>query len=194
MTSTRQRILFYLQKRSAASVSEIARALGTGPANIRHHLSILTSDGRVSVAGKKQEERGRPEKLYSLSRALRGDNLSELVEALLEVRLEGALSEEKGELMTSLGRRMAGAGYSAATPPARRLADLMERLNKLHYDARWEAGAGGPNVIFGQCPYAAVIEAHPELCQADLAMLEASLALHAEQKTRLHPACLFLLR
>lgn len=194
MTITRQRILSYLQKRPAATAGEMARALDTGAANIRHHLSILAADGRVAATGKKHEGRGRPEKLYSLSRALRGDNLPGLLEALLDIQLAGRSAEEQEESMASLGRRIAGNGLPAAAPLARRLADLMEQLNSLHYEARWEAGAEGPHVILGYCPYAAVIEAHPELCRADAAMLESSLAMRAEQKTRRQPACLFLLR
>lgn len=194
MTITRQRILGYLQKTRSATASEIARALDTGAANVRHHLSILAADGRVSMAGKRHEKRGRPEKYYSLSQALRGDNLSGLVDALLSLHVEGLSEEQKVQSMASLGRRIAGGDFSAGAPPARRLAELVERLNQLHYEARWEAGAGGPNVILGQCPYAAVIEAHPELCRVDAAMLEASLGMQAEQKIRLNPTCLFLLR
>jgi len=194
MTTTRQKILSYLMKSRPASAREIARSLNSGPANIRHHLARLASDGRVSVTGERREGRGRPEKLYSLSRALRGDNLPTLLEALIEERLEGLTDEQKEAALASLGRRMAGpeAARSGLTP-ARRLGELVERLNRGHYEARWEAGAGGPHVIFGQCPYAAVIEALPGLCLMDAAMLEAALGLPARQKTKLHPACLFIL-
>ena len=45
----------------------------------------------------------------------------------------------------------------------------------MHYQARWEAGAEGPRVIFGRCPYAKVIAGHPELCKMDIALLEKAL-------------------
>ncbi len=194
MTITRQKIIGYLEKNRLASARELARALHTGAANVRHHLSVLAADGRVSLAGERREGRGRPEKLYSLSRALRGDNLPGLAAALLDSYLGDLSVEQKHQSMVSLGRRMSGPSSPGGAPDARRLVDLVERLNQLHYMARWEAGSGGPNVIFGQCPYAAVIEAYPELCRADAAMLEASLGMRAELKTRLRPACLFLLR
>lgn len=194
MTITRQKILALLQKRPAATATELAQALDTGAANVRHHLSVLAADGRVAVTGKKHEGRGPPEKLYSLSRALRGDNLPGLLGALLDMQLAGRSETEKEESMLFLGQCLAAADPPTAAPLVKRLADLMERLNKLHYEARWEAGAEGPHVILGNCPYAAVIEAHPELCRADAAMLEASLEMRAAQKTRREPACLFLLR
>jgi predicted ArsR family transcriptional regulator len=42
----------------------------------------------------------------------------------------------------------------------------------MNYHARWEAGSQGPRLIFGHCPYAALIGKHPELCRMDAALLE----------------------
>jgi predicted ArsR family transcriptional regulator len=58
---------------------------------------------------------------------------------------------------------------------AKRLSMLVEKLNEMHYQARWEAGAEGPRVIFGRCPYAKVIDGHTELCKMDTALLGISL-------------------
>ena len=194
MTSTRQKILAHLQKSRPASARELARALDTGAANVRHHLSRLAEDGRVTVVGDRHEGRGRPEKLYGLSPALQGDNLPGLLDALLTAQLGSLTFEQREAALASLGRGMAGEPAPRVVPLARRLGDLIERLNRQHYAAHWEAGSGGPNVIMGRCPYAAVIEAHPELCRVDAAMLEATVGMRAEQKTRRSPACLFLLR
>jgi predicted ArsR family transcriptional regulator len=63
----------------------------------------------------------------------------------------------------------------ANLPITKRLALLIEKLNEMHYQARWEAGAEGPRVIFGRCPFSKIIEHHPELCKIDESMLETSL-------------------
>jgi len=63
----------------------------------------------------------------------------------------------------------------ANLPITKRLARLVEKLNEMHYQARWEAGAEGPRVIFGRCPYAKVIEGHPEICKMDASLLEKAL-------------------
>jgi predicted ArsR family transcriptional regulator len=194
MTTTRQKILAHLQKSRSASAREIARIFDLGAANVRHHLSVLLADGRVTVTGKRRAGRGRPEKLYRLSPALAGDNLAGLVNALMGEWLEGMGPEGQAKALASLGRRMAGRSDEPNPSVARRLAALVEKLNALHYSARWEAGAAGPHLILGQCPYAAVIAAHPELCRADGAMLETASGMRAEQKSKLSPGCLFLLR
>jgi predicted ArsR family transcriptional regulator len=163
---TRQRILNHLKKTRSASAREIARALNLSAPNVRHHLGVLASDGRVEVtAVTGSGERGRPEKQYSLSQAALGDNLSGLVEALLSV--EGQRLKVEG-----LADHILDSNQFTHLPIPKRLALLVEKLNEKHYQARWEAGAEGPRVIFGRCPYAAVIEGHPELCQMDVRVLE----------------------
>ena len=176
---TRQRILNHLKKTHSASAREIARALNLSAPNVRHHLGVLTSDGRVEAATVSgRGERGRPQKQYSLSQAALGDNLAGLVEAFLSV--EG--SELKVERLAS---HILDVGQFTNLPISKRLALLVEKLNEKHYQARWEAGAEGPRVIFGRCPYAAVIEGHPELCQMDVSLLEKALGKEARQMGRI---------
>ena len=148
------------------------------PANARHHLGILAADGRAQVVSQRQEGRGRPEKVYRLAGTLMGDNLAALTEALL-------MEAGTGVEMEALGRRLAGEGPGAGQPLMRRLESTVERLNKMHYQARWEAGAEGPRVVLGHCPYAAVIEAHPELCVMDAALLGRLLGGGVRQSARL---------
>jgi predicted ArsR family transcriptional regulator len=70
-----------------------------------------------------------------------------------------------------LARRVAPEGDIAGQPLVRRLSVTVEKLNQLNYHAHWEAGAEGPRVIFAHCPYAAIVEKHPELCAMDRALL-----------------------
>ena len=166
MAVSRQRILAHLKKNRSASPREIARALKISAPNARHHLSILCADGRVEyVAVNNREGRVRPEKLYSLSQAALGDNLSALTNALL---IE-ATSKVK---MEAVAGHILDSNQFASLPIAKRLALLVEKLNEMNYQARWEATADGPRVIFGRCPYAKVIEGHAELCKMDKAILE----------------------
>ncbi|GAB4540696.1 MAG: HTH domain-containing protein [Anaerolineales bacterium] len=189
MTTARQKVLAHLKKTRAASAREIARALKMSAPNVRHHLSILCFDGRVETTEVRlREKRGRPEKLYSLSQAAQGDNLAALADALLSV--EG--SRVKVE---SLASRILDASQFINLPIAKRLALLIEKLDALNYQARWEAGAQGPRIILGRCPYAKVVERHPELCKMDKAMLEAALGKpvteSAKAEARTHGMCPF---
>lgn len=175
MLTARQKVLAHLKKTRSASAREIARALKMSAPNVRHHLSVLKSDGRVEfVSVNNREGRGRPEKLYSLSQAALGDNLSALANALLTVagpRLN----------VEAVASRMLDSAQFANLPIPKRLALLVEKLNEMHYQAHWEAGADGPRVIFGRCPYSQVIEQHPELCKMDAALLGISLGRPAIQ-------------
>ena len=82
----------------------------------------------------------------------------------------------------------------------RRLSSTIERLNEMHYQARWEAGAGGPRIVLGHCPYAAVIKNHPELCQMDAALLVILLSGEVSQTAKLEtgagglPYCAFIFK
>jgi predicted ArsR family transcriptional regulator len=190
--TTRQKILDYLKRNRSVSSRELARALHMTPANARHHLGILAADGRVEVVSQRRGGKGRPEKVYRLAGTLAGDNLSVLADALLT---EAGPTLE----MEALGERIAGDILESAQPLMRRLASVVERLNGMHYQARWEAGAEGPRIVLGHCPYAAVIGKHPELCRMDAGLLAKLLGGDVRQTAKLEigagglPYCVFVL-
>lgn len=177
--TARQKVLAYLKKNRLVSAREISRALKMSAATVRHHLRVLVSDGRLEMSSvRRREGRGRPEKVYSLPRATLGDNLSALSDALLTEAGSGVRVE-------ALAKRLAGEFNFASQPVAKRLNLVVEKLNQMSYHARWEAGSAGPRVIFGHCPYAAIIEKHPELCRMDEAMLKEFMGQSAEQVSKI---------
>ena len=166
MVTARQKVLAYLTKNRSASAREISRALRMSAATVRHHLRVMASDGRLEMSFLRgREGRGRPEKVYSLPRSALGDNLSALGDAVLT---EAGMSVR----MEALANRLAGESSFATEPVAKRLSLTVEKLNEMNYHARWEAGPQGPRLIFGHCPYAKVVEKHPELCRMDEALLD----------------------
>ena len=178
MTTARQKVLAYFAKSRTASTREIARALKMSGATVRHHLRVLASDGRLELTSVRgRDGKGRPEKVYSLPRAALGDNLAALSDALLT---EGDL----GGRMEALARQLVGDSSFASQPLAKRLNLTVETLNEMNYHARWEAGAEGPRLVFSHCPYAAILEKHPELCQMDQAMLKNLMGQPARQILR----------
>jgi len=179
ITTARQKVLAYLNKTRTASAREISRALKMSAADVRYHLRVLVSDGRLEMMSvRNREGRGRPEKVYSLPRAALGDNLSALSDALLT---EAGL----GVRVEALAKRLVGESDFASQPIAKRLNLVVEKLNAMNYHARWEAGSSGPRIIFGHCPYAAIIEKHPELCRMDEAMLKDLMGQSAEQVSKI---------
>jgi predicted ArsR family transcriptional regulator len=198
--TSRQRILAYLRDHNGVSAAEISRVLRVTASNIRHHLSILVSDGRVKNIGVRPgNNRGRPVQIYGLSDAAVGDNLAGLADALLSEILENVPAPALDALLQSLAARLVLVQSGEVTGHiTRRLALTIEQLNRLGYVSRWEAHAAGPRVIFEHCPYAAVIGHHPELCQVDSFSLYNLLRADITQVSKLElnarglPFCMFV--
>jgi predicted ArsR family transcriptional regulator len=167
-------------------------------ANIRHHLALLESNDVIEVISQQREGRGRPENIYGLSRRILGDGLDELANAILNVWLKHTTEAALEDGLRSVAERLGGETQPKADIlPTQRLSRLVDRLNELHYQSRWEAGMKGPNVILGHCPYAAIIASNPELCRMDALMLEQWTGLSVEQTAKLqksakgYPYCAF---
>jgi predicted ArsR family transcriptional regulator len=186
-TTARQRVLRHLAQHAGASARQIARALGMKPPAVRHHLSVLRADGRVAVhprAGK--SGRGRRPLSYRISERILGDNLAMVADVLLKARATGPRPRTdrivqvlaKG-LVDRIGALASGASATA------RLAQLVAAMNALHYHARWEAGAEGPRLLLGHCPYAAIIDSHPELCLMDAGAVSEIMGAQARQTAKI---------
>jgi len=191
VTTARHKVLNYLYKTRTATAREISRGLKFSAATVRHHLRLLVSDGRLEItSGRVRERRGRPEKVYSIPQAALGDNLTVLADALWT---EGG----KSISVSGLAKYLAGESDFKSQPVTKRLGLVMEKLNRMKYHARWEAGAGGPRIIFGHCPYAAILAKHPELCRMDMALLEELMGGSADQVMTIREGgstCVFAMR
>ena len=129
---------------------------------------------QVEVVGQTEPDgRGRPTHIYMLTRTAQPDGLAALARALLDelsATRNPAQREARLGRVAEVLRADAGAEGGHLT---QRLNAAVGRMTELNYHAHWEARAAGPQVILGNCPYAAIIEEHPELCHMDAAMLSA---------------------
>ena len=200
--TARQKVLAYLRKQPNASSGQIGRALKISAASIRHHLSILITDGRVVLIGETRKKgRGRPVKIYRLSEKLLGDNLSLLSSILLNSRNKNLSNSKQQFSLKSIAVELANeiGRTNHNDPITRRLTNLLEKLNEMHYQSRWEAGAEGPRILFAHCPYAAIIDKHPELCQMDGFLLGEEIGADARQLAKIDQKpggishCIFLI-
>ena len=157
-------------------------------ANVRHHLAVLNQEGLITTHGiLKNNGRGRPEKLFNLNDKLRGDNLDLLSNSLLDILLKNQSGHDLERLLRSLEQRivMKLGRIDPGRPLSSRLPILIDKLSTNHYQARWEAGAEGPRVLFGRCPYASIIRDHPELCQMDKYLVEDLAGATAKQTAKI---------
>jgi predicted ArsR family transcriptional regulator len=185
----RQRILAYVKRWGPVTASKIGRGLNLSAPTVRYHLAILLADGRVATDSKiVVPKRGRPEKLYRLSDSMMGDNLAALSDVLLDTLAKSRSPDSDRQvgikpLADGLRERMGA--IDAKAPATKRVEQLVEKLNMAHYEARWEAGADGPRILFGRCPYAEIIDRHPELCMVDGLLLGDTLGAEAEQRSKI---------
>lgn len=200
MITARQRVLNYLRKQRSASAAQIGYALNMSAANVRHHLSIMLEDGRIALIGKKRSNgRGRPVKLYGLSEKSLGDNFALLSDAVLGELLKGLSPAKRNGMINAVAKTFA-VQFDMGNlniPMAKRLTIIVDKLNEMHYQARWEAGAEGPRILFAHCPYAAVIDKHPELCYMDETLMGKLMNANACQLAKIgqqpagSPYCVF---
>jgi predicted ArsR family transcriptional regulator len=187
--ATRSRILDYLRKQQTATVHELSSALTMTGANVRHHLGVLESNGLIELVSQRREGRGRPVGVYGLSRRMLSDGLDGLAGALLEGLLRNASEVAQEAGLQSVALRLGGDNMPGPdTSLLLRLTQVVDRLNELHYQARWEAGIDGAHIILGYCPYAAIIATHPELCRMDAYLLEQRSGSPVEQTAKYQPS------
>lgn len=193
MQETRQGILDYLQTNHQATPGELSRSLQVTAANIRHHLGILQEQGLVEVVGQSVPSgRGRPRQFYALSPSAQANNLAQLTRALLE-----CIAPDQEEILRKVAQTLARESLAVHPNPTQRLYQAVQRLNALNYNARWEARAGGPRVMLEHCPYAPILDQHPELCQMDGYLVERLTGLDVQQTARIEQssmgpnACIF---
>lgn len=181
MTATRGRILEYLRVRGTATANEISYALGLTAADVRHHLSILSSEGVIEVTGKRPGRgRGRPANIYSSTTQAHRHNLDRLSCALLDEFVASSQERDDTHTIEKISTRLLGKVDNSGNL-TQRLYRSVEKLNELNYQAHWEAHSSAPRLILGHCPYATIIETNPEMCQIDAVMLETLLNVPVHQ-------------
>lgn len=192
---------------------------------ILQEVGLVEVIGERPVKGK-----GRPTQLFGPAQGWLGDNLGLLADVLLAefVPLEPVSPEKTAEAQATpgstvtpgkealarLARRLVAQMLSAENTPlihpggaassphhlSRRLVGVVQILNRFHYLARWEARAEAPRLIISNCPYAAIIDDHPELCQVDAELFAHLLEAQVERiSARLPdrrglPQCIFRLK
>lgn len=187
--TTQSRILDILRKQRSATVEELSRVLMMSGANIRHHLSVLKTNALVESVSLLHQGRGRPVRVYRLSRHILGDGMEDLVRAIFDALFKTASAEDLEEDLKSVALCLGGKNLPQTDLILpKHLNRVIDRLNELHYEARWEAGGNGPHVILEHCPYATIIATYPELCRMDIHFLAQSIGLPVEQTVKLQPS------
>ena len=194
MKNTHDLILDYLQSSQVASASELSQALHLTRADIRYHLNLLLAQQLIEKAAvRSPTKKGRPTQLFRLALKSQLNNFANLAEALLS-----STACSKDEILEHLVDYFV-ASIPAAKQRTAQLSRLIAYLNERGYQSHWEATINGPRITFRNCPYAATLPKHPELCRMDAGIISAYLKLNFRQTARIDleyakiPACIFLI-
>ena len=175
----RQEILTQLKKNGQATVAELASHLQMAPVSVRHHLDLLIADNLVySPRVRKRAGVGRPQQVYVLTPEATQhfpNNYRQLASASLQA-LKAVLGDEGlkavMEQMAQETVNQAPGDLQKATGKAR-LPRVTAFLNELGYMAEWQDAAdAGAVLVTCNCPYAALVSEHPELCHLDIALVQ----------------------
>ena len=173
MQNTRQRIISYLKNNHQATAPQLSLFLNMTQANIRHHLDVLQRDGYIQAIGQnKASGRGRPTQIFMLSKNVQDNALDQLASALLGEIRDNKNAYQRSQKLSKIAKNLAGIHPDQNKSITIQLSKAVQRLNDLNYKAHWEAHASAPQIFLGRCPFAQIINRHPELCQMDAALLK----------------------
>ncbi len=172
--SRRGRIVTLL-RRSGRTVEELARELDLTDNGVRAHLATLERDGLVRQRGLvRRSGGGKPAYLYELTpeaEELFPKAYEPVLEQLLSILTERLGPEESEALLRAVGRRMAE-GQAVPTDGVRtRLEAAVAVLNELGGLAELEEREGSFFIRGYDCPLAAAVPGHPEVCRLAEALL-----------------------
>jgi predicted ArsR family transcriptional regulator len=201
MIKIRDQIIAYLEENQTTTAINLAQLLNVTVANVRYHLKILLNERIIEVIDDiNLGPRGRPTRIYSLSKNERSIGLNNLLRSTLEEISQIKNNRLKENRLRKLARIIIGISETPAHSLTIKLGNAVSRLNELGYKARWEAHSTSPNIIFHNCPYSSFIDSFPVLCQLDQIILEELLGTKVIQDEKLasfqgkHPFCLFSIK
>jgi predicted ArsR family transcriptional regulator len=153
----------------AVRVEDVAEAVGLHANTVRGHLDALLASGRVSRSTDQRSTRGRPHWLYS---AAASATIRDLARAL-DAELDSARAPDMA--------RLAAATWAEAGPdvvPASTLDEAVDAATSALTDFGFDAVRNpvGDEITLRSCPYAAMVDEHPVICDIHAALLGEVLA------------------
>lgn len=108
-----------------------------------------------------------------------------MTEVLLSQALKNIEQNEAGAVLKNVADQMVADFPVDKHNPTRQLYSSIRMLNRMNYQAHWEAHGDNPRIMMGHCPYITLLTRHPEICQMDEFVLEALLDAPVEHLEKL---------
>jgi predicted ArsR family transcriptional regulator len=170
--STPELVLNYLETHTQATAAEIAAELHLTHADIRYHLqALLHSDAVEVIEICKTEPRGRPARVFRRRLENHPIAIATFLSTVL-TEINGLSDQRREQIMRRLAEQIFEIKNNTQPSFALRILSLIQVLNKLGYQAKWEIHSGCSRVNLKNCPYRKMVETHPILCELDRLALE----------------------
>jgi predicted ArsR family transcriptional regulator len=163
-----------LLRRERNTITGLAQELELTDNAIRTHVAALDRQGIVEQVGTRREARGKPGRVYGLTRE--GEELFPKAYALVLGGLVEEVTRTEGRERALELLRAVGEKVGEAAPPAR---DLKGRVNAAAAQLRSLGGDVEVQRLDGAwklqgygCPLSAVTAAHPEVCALAQALVQ----------------------
>lgn len=170
---TQVKILMLL-RRNRQTITEIADHVELTDNAVRTHVAALDRDGMIEQVGTRREARGKPAKVYALTRG--GEELFPKAYALVLSGLVEEITRAEGRdraltLLRAVGEKVAE-GVEASRDPKARVKAAASILRSLGGDVEVERNDQGWLLQGYGCPLSAVTSRHPEVCAVARAIVE----------------------
>lgn len=173
------RILEHLKRQGRASIPDLAKAFGLSPETVRAPMRALAEADLVADAGSRGEGRGRPERLWTLTRT--AERLFPRREAELLQGLANHLQDHgREDLLAGFLERFASDRLQAAATRLEglegraRLDEVARVLTDEGYMAEIREGEGAesPRLRLCHCPVRELVEVTRAPCKAEIAFVK----------------------
>jgi len=150
MKNTIDQIYQYIESNNTATIAQLSQKLGLTKADIRHHMRTLLAEGRVKKTETKSlSGAGRPPSQYTVIPPLNRTLVERLFAGYSTILRKSGISDS--EVDRFLPVELLRAFHPQGSPSAR-LNQAVIYLSEMGIQARWEAGAEGPNLILVDSP------------------------------------------
>jgi predicted ArsR family transcriptional regulator len=174
MQRTRKLILDHINRHGPSTVDDLAAAAGVVAVTVRAHLAVLEREGLVVGQEVRTGRAGRPRINYALTMRAQ-DVFPKGYDHLAQRLLETVGTDEAREnLITEAATAWAASVAPSATPADDEeiVRAAVSALDETGCETEWHGEGGRVEITLHNCPYPAVVDRFPQVCEMERTFLE----------------------
>jgi len=170
---TSEKIFKYISGHSQVTANELSRVLLLTKADIRYHLGRLIKLGLITRKENLfKQGAGRPGYYYMIIKEDLKSGYPLLARVCLNIMTNARGTTNLVQLSQRAADEFSRDYEDGQKSGAERISDAVQYLNRLGYQASWEARPANPVVFLKKCPYHELAATQPILCMMDTSLIE----------------------